>query len=61
MEYYTGLDVSQRQTAICVVDGTGKIAAEGKVLTQPRPIHDWLVAKNIPLDRIVKVGLEPAP
>lgn len=58
MEYYTGLDVSQRQTAICVVDGGGKIVAEGKALTQPRSIHHWLVAKKIPLNLIVKVGLE---
>lgn len=58
MEYYTGLDVSQRQTAICVVDGGGKIVAEGKALTQPASIHGWLVTKNIPLDQIVKVSLE---
>ena len=58
MEYYVGLDVSQRQTAICVVDGVGGITAEGKALTQPGNIHNWLVAKKIPLDQIVKVGLE---
>ncbi len=58
MEHYIGLDVSQRQTAICAVDRDGKITAEGKALTQPRSIYDWLLAKKIPLDQIVKVGLE---
>jgi hypothetical protein len=44
MDYYIGLDVSQRQTAICVVDAKGKIAVEGKALTLPSDIHGWLVA-----------------
>jgi len=28
MEYYIGLDVSQRQTAICIIDGQGKRVVE---------------------------------
>lgn len=35
MEYYIGLDVSQRQTAICIVNGQGKKVAEGKAQTLP--------------------------
>jgi len=31
MEYYVGLDVSLKLTAICIVDRTGKIACEGLV------------------------------
>jgi transposase len=58
MDYYIGLDVSQRQTAICVVDAKGKIAVEGKALTLPSDIHGWLVAKDVQISSIVKIGIE---
>jgi len=58
MEYYVGLDVSQRQTAVCVVDGQGKKIAEGKVLTLPGDIYGWLATKVLDLAAIVRVGLE---
>jgi hypothetical protein len=32
MKYYIGLDVSQRETAICVVNGSGRTVAEGRAL-----------------------------
>ncbi len=31
MEYYVGLDVSLKQTSICVVDQTGLVVREGVV------------------------------
>jgi hypothetical protein len=31
MEYYVGLDVSLKQTSICVVDRTGSVVREGVV------------------------------
>jgi transposase len=58
MQYYIGLDVSQRQTAICVVDGEGKIVVEGKCLTRPEDIHSWLLAQQIDVSSIVRIGLE---
>lgn len=58
MQYYVGLDVSQRQTAVCFVDGSGKKIAEGKVLTLPTDIHGWLTTKIADLNAIVRVGLE---
>ena len=57
MEYHIGLDVSQRQTAICVIDAKGKIVAEGKALTLPSDIHGWLVAKGVQISSIVKIGI----
>ncbi len=33
MEVYVGLDVSLKETSICVVDGSGKIVSEGTVLS----------------------------
>src|SRR5450631_1262578 len=57
MEYYIGLDVSQRQTAICIVDATGVRIAEGKALTLPTDIHGWVI-KHVDAGDIVKVGHE---
>src|SRR5689334_23167578 len=57
MEYYIGLDVSQRQTAICIVDGKGTRVAEGKAFTDPADIHAW-VTKRVDLALIQQVGLE---
>jgi hypothetical protein len=36
MEHYVGLDVSLKETAICVVDQTGKIVSEGGSRIEPR-------------------------
>lgn len=57
MEYYIGLDVSQRQTAICIVNGKGTRVAEGKALTEPSGIYAW-ITKHLDPKLITKVGLE---
>ncbi len=33
MELYVGLDVSLKETSICVVDGKGEIVSEGTVIS----------------------------
>ena len=58
MNFHVGLDISQRKTAICVVNDKGKIAAEGSVLTLPSDIHGWLLTKDIDLLAIQGVCLE---
>ncbi len=35
MKQYVGLDVSQRETAICVVDEAGKLVFRGKAKSDP--------------------------
>ena len=35
MEYYVGLDVSLKQTSICVVDQAGLVVREGVVDSDP--------------------------
>jgi transposase len=35
MNYYAGIDVSLDDSCICVVDATGKVVREGKVLSEP--------------------------
>ena len=57
MAYYIGMDVSQRQTSICVVDDDSKIIAEGKALTLPSDIYDWL-KNRIETQQIHMAGIE---
>jgi transposase len=58
MNFYVGLDISQRKTAICVVNDKGKIIAEGNSLTLPTDIHGWLISKEIDLAAVQGVCLE---
>jgi len=58
MEHYIGLDVSLKQTAICVVDRTGKIVREGVVSSDPEAISAFIKAHASHVERI---GLETGP
>ena len=35
MDYFAGLDVSVKETSVCIVDDTGKIVREVKVASEP--------------------------
>ena len=35
MDHFAGLDVSVKQTSVCIVDDTGKIVREVKVASEP--------------------------
>ena len=58
MEYYVGLDVSLKLTAICIVDRTGKIACEGLVSSDPEAIAEFIKSHASHVERI---GLETGP
>ena len=36
MDHFAGLDVSVKETSICIVDETGKIVREVKVASEPQ-------------------------
>jgi hypothetical protein len=38
MEHFAGLDVSVKETSICIVDGTGRIVREVKVASEPEDL-----------------------
>ena len=52
---YAGLDVSLKETAVCIVDDTGKVIAERMLPTDPQAIARYLNQHASTLDR---VGLE---
>ena len=58
MEYYAGIDVSLEASSVCVVDGSGKIVREAKVLSEPEALIAWFKALPFALARI---GLEAGP
>jgi transposase len=35
MNHYAGIDVSLKESHVCVVDASGKIIREGKVASEP--------------------------
>ena len=55
MEHYVGLDVSLKQTAICVVDQAGKVVSEGVVVSDPEAIATFVKSKA---PCVVRIGLE---
>ena len=58
MEQYVGLDVSQKETVICVIDGNGKQVWEGVCSSTPEAMAAVLHRKA-PL--AVKIGMETGP
>lgn len=58
MEHYVGLDVSLRQTAVCVVDQSGKIVRESVTPSDPEAIAGFIKSNAL---HLVRVGLESGP
>lgn len=58
MEQYAGLDVSLESTSVCVVDSTGRVLRETKVLSEPEALIGWFQEHGTPMMRI---GLEAGP
>src|SRR5256886_10192433 len=55
MEHYVGLDVSLKQTSICVVNQVGSVVREGVVDSEPEAIATFVRSKA------VRIGLETGP
>jgi len=58
MKHCAGLDVSVKETAICIVDETGKIVREAKMTTEPDAVVAFLKSAGFEYGR---VGLEAGP
>jgi transposase len=58
MEHYVGLDVSLKQTSICVVNQAGSVVREGVVNSDPEAIAAFVRSKA---PGAVRIGLETGP
>jgi len=58
MERYIGMDVSLKETSICVVDDDGEILCEGTVISEPAAIAGFIETNAVNAKRI---GLETGP
>ena len=43
MDHFAGLDVSVKETSVCIVDDTGKIVREVKVASEPEALLQVLI------------------
>ena len=39
MDYFAGLDVSVKETRVCIVDDAGKIVREARVASEPEALN----------------------
>src|SRR3954463_4994747 len=55
MEHYAGLDVSLKETSVCIVDGAGKIIRETRVASEPEALVGYFSSLET---KVVRIGLE---
>jgi predicted NBD/HSP70 family sugar kinase len=55
MDYFAGLDVSVKETSVCIVDDAGKIVREARVASEPEALLQVLTNT---IYRFKRVGLE---
>ena len=58
MEHHAGLDVSLKETSVCIVDGAGKIIRETRVASEPEALVGYFSSLEI---KVVRIGLEAGP
>src|ERR1700688_959726 len=58
MDHFAGLDVSVKETSVCIVDDTGRIVREIKVASEP---EDLLRVLANPDYHFKRIGLEAGP
>ena len=58
MEHFAGIDVSLKDSSVCVVDAAGRIVREAKVASEPEALVAWFRGVGFAVTRI---GLEAGP
>src|ERR1700680_4196850 len=58
MDHFAGLDVSVKETSVCIIDDTGRIVKEVKVASEPEAL---LKVLGNPIYRFKRMGLEAGP
>ena len=52
MKYYAGLDISMKETAVCIMDESGSIVKEGMVPTDPVKISKFLNKSGVLISQV---------
>ena len=55
MDYYAGINVSLKDSSVCVVDATGRILREAKVASEPEALVAWFRGLG---REVTRIGLE---
>src|SRR6185369_5330961 len=58
MEHFAGIDVSLKDSSICVVDAAGRIVREAKVASEPEALVAWFRGLGL---KVTRIGLEAGP
>lgn len=58
MKHYVGLDVSVKETSVCIVDESGNLCKERKVASHP---EDLVAILSDPAFSLERVGIEAGP
>ena len=57
MDHFAGLDVSVKETSVCIVDDTGRLVREVKVASEPEALLAALTTRY----HFKRIGLEAGP
>ena len=52
MEHYAGIDVSLKESSVCIVDASGKLMREVKVASEPEALVQYFDTLALPVTRI---------
>ena len=58
MEHFAGIDVSLKDSSVCVVDAAGRIVREAKVASEPEALVAWFRGLGL---KVTRIGLEAGP
>ena len=58
MDHFAGLDVSVKETSLCIVDDAGRIIREVRVASEPEAL---LAVLTTPACHFKRIGLEAGP
>jgi transposase len=58
MEHYAGLDVSLKETAVCILNAGGQVSCEKRIASEPEALIEFFRGLDV---NVVRLGLEAGP